>query len=438
MRHNDVSRVIHWFSPLPPAQTDIAEYTRRILPALASRAKVILWTDQSKWDTSLEAHATVQHFDPRTFKPTHISELRQFLKVPARAVDALFVNIGNNWAFHADLLAMTRRMPSIVVLHDLTIQEMLLDAVRHGKLEQDTYLEAMSRTYGSAAREAAVAALAGKENARSNLLNYPGAEVATDGSLAIVSHSPIATQYFAREPESELVTLNLPYPCREVVSSRRMRSGPLRLLQFGHIGPNRRILEILDILGNLRHRLDFRFDIVGQVWDERLLQSRIQSCGLKDNVHLHGFLPEADLDQLISEAHLVFNLRYPTMGEASGSQLRIWSRAACSVVSDLGWYATLPKMTILKISPEPEAERAGLERLLIELDMDRLRFAEVGQQGFRHLQKMHDPDDYAEEICRLADRVIDLSRELLIHQQAGRHRFLHELTHTSRPPASTR
>ena len=49
MRGRAIKHVIHWFSPLPPARTDIAEYTRRILPALNREAQVILWTDQGVW-----------------------------------------------------------------------------------------------------------------------------------------------------------------------------------------------------------------------------------------------------------------------------------------------------------------------------------------------------------------------------------------------------
>ena len=50
----DARPVIHWVSPLLPAETDIAHYTRRILPALCARADVTLWTDATTWDRELD------------------------------------------------------------------------------------------------------------------------------------------------------------------------------------------------------------------------------------------------------------------------------------------------------------------------------------------------------------------------------------------------
>ena len=37
---------LNWFSPLPPARTEIANYTVRLLPALCASCDVTLWTDQ--------------------------------------------------------------------------------------------------------------------------------------------------------------------------------------------------------------------------------------------------------------------------------------------------------------------------------------------------------------------------------------------------------
>jgi glycosyltransferase involved in cell wall biosynthesis len=312
-------------------------------------------------------------------------------------------------------------MPSVVVLHDLVIQEMLLDSVANDRLDRDVYLDAIAASYGAAARETAVDALKGRPGARTAMLAHSGADLAMAGALATVTHAADIAPFLGGASADEIVRLNLPYPCAEAVSGRRLRSGPLRLLQFGHIGPNRRLPQILDALGALRSRLDFRFDIAGEIWDLRLIRDKIAELGLEDRVTLRGFLPETTLDSLIAEAHLVFNLRYPTMGEASGSQLRLWSRAACSVVSDIGWYAALPEDTVLRLPVDPDAEAEGLTRLLLEIEADRLRFAEIGRRGLEHLRAHHDPDAYAEEICGIVDRAAELSRDHLMRQSATRH-----------------
>jgi len=329
----------------------------------------------------------------------------------------VFINIGNNWLFHAGLLSVAQRVTSVVILHDLVLQEMLLDSVRHGKLDGTGYLDAIEENYGSTARKTAQDALAGRHGTRRAMLAYPGLELVTKASLSVISHSEAAHQFFRHKPSTDPLILNLPFPVTDTVTARRLRSGPVRLVQFGHIGPNRRLLQILGVLGSLRDRLEFRFDIVGQIWDEGLVKRKIDACGLQGFVHLHGYLPELRLDELISEAHLVFNLRYPTMGEASGSQLRIWSRGGCSVVSDHGWYASLPADTVLKIPVEPGADTDSLRRLLLDLDHDRSKFWSVGEAGLVRLRNKHSPDRYAEDIYRVCEKMTLMSRELLIRRQ---------------------
>jgi hypothetical protein len=62
--------------------------------------------------------------------------------------DAIFIHIGNSWAFHSGLLQLARRVPSIIVLHDLAIQEMLHDAMRFAGFPRETYEAEMLRWYG--------------------------------------------------------------------------------------------------------------------------------------------------------------------------------------------------------------------------------------------------------------------------------------------------
>lgn len=412
-----IKHVIHWFSPLPPARTDIAEYTRRILPALSREAKVILWTDQTYWEHELETYAEVRAFDPNTFSPQHIADVRRALDVPSHITDSIFINIGNNCLFHAGLLTVAQRVPSVIILHDLILQEMLLDSVHQGKLDSGGYLSAIEEFYGTAVCSLAKEALAGQPGARTAMLAFPGLELVTSAALGIISHSATAHQFFHHKPPVDPLILNLPFPSRDTATARRLKSGPLRLVQFGHIGPNRRAIEILDALGSLRDGIEFRLDIVGQVWDKDLLKKKIKTCGLQGLVHLHGYLPENRLDKLISNAHLVFNLRYPTMGEASGSQLRIWSHGSCSVVSDLGWYASLPDNTVLKCPIEPSAEKDSLHRLLRDLGHDRGKLKSLGEAGLERLRTWHNPEGYADEIYRVCDRMLLMSRDLLVRRQ---------------------
>src|SRR4051812_20035917 len=98
---------LHWFSPLPPAKTDIAHYTARILPDLRAEIEVVLWVDQQEWDSALEAYATIRRYDPQQMPWTELN-----------CDDVCIYHIGNNPFFHGPIWMVSRLHPGIVVLHD--------------------------------------------------------------------------------------------------------------------------------------------------------------------------------------------------------------------------------------------------------------------------------------------------------------------------------
>ena len=389
---------VHWISPIPEANTDIAHYTFRILPELAAATDLTVWTDARHWDRAVDAICPVRKLDPHHTLPRDFARSGH-----GDGPDAIFIHIGNSWAFHSGLLQLARRVPSIIVLHDLAIQEMLHDAMRFAGFPRDIYEAEMLRWYGEPGLQAAQDVLARRSGANVLSETYPGFHLALDRAVAVLSHTPAAFEAVKATGIVPSYQLDLPFrPSPIAPSAKRAKDGPLRLVQFGHIGPNRRLWEVLEALGPLKDEIDFRLDIMGNVWDRTLLSEKLERFGLERHVTVHGFVPEPELDAALSEAHLVFNLRYPTMGEASGSQLRIWNAAAAAVVTDLGWYGSLPDDTVFKIPLE--GETAALQDLVRRVNADRALGETLGQTGRTRLETRHTPTLYAKGIAEIADR----------------------------------
>jgi hypothetical protein len=102
----------------------------------------------------------------------------------------------------------------------------------------------------------------------------------------------------------------------------------------------------------------------------------------------------------LHEAHLAINLRFPTMGEASASQLRIWDHALPSLVTPVGWYARLPPDAVNFV--RPEHEQADLHALLDAFLLDPTRFAAQGLAGRRFLERYHGVQAYAQDLVQFA------------------------------------
>lgn len=417
---------LHWVCPLPPAETDIAHYTRRILPELTERADVTLWTDARGWDAELERFCPVRHLEPAHVVP-------RMMQTPGAGPDrpgTLFIHIGNAWVFHADLLALTRRMPSVVILHDLNIQEMLFDAMWNDRLDSGLYRQVMRAWYGAGIDEKIDAVFAGRQTPGQLGHDHPGFELATGHAVAVLTHTRGTFETVSRRGHVPVYRLDLPFRTTGTAgvtdtagptgaaTARRAESGPLRLLQFGYIGPNRRLLQVLEAVAGLAGEIDFVFDIVGKVWDPECIDRQCRTLGISERVRLHGYLPEAELDGLLARAHLVFNLRHPTMGEASGSQLRIWNAAAASAVSDEGWYGELPCASVFHIPHD--GERAALEGLLRQLADDRAIGQSRGRAGHQRLQTHHDPGSYADGLVEIATAFGRDARDALVARAARR------------------
>ncbi|MFC6640142.1 glycosyltransferase family protein [Sulfitobacter sediminilitoris] len=232
---------------------------------------------------------------------------------------------------------------------------------------------------------------------------YPGFELALTRAVSVLTHTPVARDAVDATGTVPTYLLDLPFRfSAQTPAVIRSGIGPMRLVQFGYTGPNRRLQNVLEALAELKGEVDFHLDVMGKLWDPGYITARIRELGLVHNVTLHGFVEEYELDEKLNAAHLVFNLRNPTMGEASGSQMRIWNAAAPSVVTDLGWYANLPDGTVFKIDPSEEVP--ALQRLIRQLVADPAAGRDVAAAGRARLEAAHTPARYARGVANVARR----------------------------------
>lgn len=401
---------LNWFSPLPPAKTDVAHYTMRILPELQERAKITLWTDQSEWDPRIKQYADIRRYTSQ--------------RVPWRDLhfaDVTFFNIGNNPHYHGSILEIARQYPGIVILHDLALQECIASLYRNRWKDRDGYLRVMSGHHGEEGRRAAELYWDRRYSTELMSEHYPLTHFALEKALGAVVHTAGALDTLSKENKWPLCYAPLPYaptPKSDKSSAKtaqpeRGEDPPFRLIVFGYIGPNRRLDKLLEVLANFPQRDNFRLDVYGKIWNSQQILRHIKALGLKELVRLHGYVAEEELDNALAEAHLAVNLRYPTMGEASGSQLRIWYHALPSLVTKIGWYADLPEEVVVFVRAENEV--TDIQDQLINYLANPSRFAEVGRKGRRFLEEYHSPKIYVEAITNFLVEAVSFRTQSQAH-----------------------
>lgn len=383
---------LNWFSPLPPAKTGIADYSFGILPELSSRAEVTLWTDRTGWDPQLEKYATVRHYHPDRINWVELNR-----------AELSFYNIGNNHLHHASIWQVSRKSPGIVILHDVRLHDFFESLYRGHWRDEAAYLAQIEKHYGEEGLRIATEFVSARHGDFDMMAQrFPMIGAVLENALGAVVHT--------KDAFDELRALNrwpvfyAPLPSAPIITSTATdgRSASThRLIIFGHIGRNRRLDAVLEALAQLPERDHFQLDIYGEIDDPKTLRQRIHTLNLKETVKVRGYAPAAELDHALSTANLAINLRYPTMGEASASQLRIWEHALPSLVTRIGWYASLSPDAVAHVRPDNEVAdiRSHLEKFL----QDPARFARMGQHGRRLVETEHHPKAYVSTIVSLVE-----------------------------------
>ena len=391
------------FSPLPPVRSEIANVTRLIATALQPLADITLWTAQD------EAPDPLGTLDVQRFQPKSIPWAK------LQAADLNVYNIGNNATFHRAIFDVARRAPGLVVLHDTRLQHFFARYSETIGPDRDFYLESLQRSHGPKSILDAEAFLAGEHGLDILVDRYPMTLAAMDGALAAVIHNDVDRAALAAQTRTPIFYLPLPFT-GPGLGLRRAPNGTLRLIAFGYMGFNRRLDSILDALAS-HDDTAIRLDIYGAIEAGDVLQARIISLGLAERVQLHGFVPEPELTAALAAADLALNLRYPSMGEASASQLRIWDAGLPSLVTRTGWYAALPADAVSFVEPEDEIRSIQLH--LTALRQTPANFRRAGLRGREILLDQHTPAAYAQALVQIAQQgptlharrqAVDLSR----------------------------
>jgi glycosyltransferase involved in cell wall biosynthesis len=387
---------INWFSPLPPLRTGIAQVTLRVIPALSELAKVTLWSDSDRWDRDIERFAEVRRYNPERI------DFRELNRA-----DATFYNLGNNVLFHRAIWQVSLLSQGIVILHDIRLHHFFGELFLSQQKNPDAYLSEMEHYYGAEGREDGAALLKAYSSRIDQMAEkYPLTELGIKNALAVLVHSREGFESL-KDREMPAAYVPLPFsldgaPGIETPGSTRSPEKPFRLIMFGFLNPNRRVEQFLSAFANYPNRDSFALDIYGELWDKRFVHNLIGELGIKRHVTLRGFVSEQELDRSLASAHLAVNLRYPSMGEASISQLRCWAHGLPSMVTRVGWYASLPEDSVVFVRPENEA--ADIHAHLDSFLADPARFAQVGANGFRIVKHSHSPESYANAVIEIAAR----------------------------------
>ncbi|HEU5263988.1 MAG TPA: glycosyltransferase family 4 protein [Gaiellaceae bacterium] len=334
---------VAYFSPMPPEQTGIADYSALLLPELRER---------------LDVHV-----------------VRRGAKKRPRGMDVALYHVGNNPGAHAWIVDALRREPGVVVLHDFVLHH-LVAGMTLARRDRDGYLDILEREHGVVGRLLGHGVIEKRIPSlwESRAADFPLTTFVLDHATALIVHSRYVRDQ-ARGAGFEGPITVVPHPAWPPPDAEPDRvSEGVVIGCFGVVNASKRIPALLRATAAVRREHpEVTLLLVGPTSPGFDLERRLQRLGLSGaGLVREGWVDELRLWRLMGGSDILVNLRHPTMGETSGSVIRGLSLGKPLVVSDVGWFAELSGDVALKIAPddlEVDTLTAALELLATRRDV---------------------------------------------------------------------
>lgn len=325
---------IAFFSPMPPSKSGIADYSQALVAPLARLAGITVFTEEAS-------------FDPACF-------------------DAVLYQLGNN-PHHAFAYRAALRHPGIAVLHEANLHHLVAD-LTIGRDDWDGYLAECLYDGGQDAL-----AYARRVRALEVGPDYEGVPMlrrVLEASRGVIVHS--------RAVEEAVRALGFAGPLARIPHGawlpRADRNGWRHRLGldevtpligiFGFLKPYKRIAESLRAFRRLVRLVpEAKMILVGEPHPELPVAGLVHSLGLSAHVRVLGFVPIEEFTGYMGACDIVLNLRYPTVGESSGSMLRALGLGKAVLVSEVGAFREYPDDVCLKVPVGPGEEDLIFEYL---------------------------------------------------------------------------
>jgi glycosyltransferase involved in cell wall biosynthesis/SAM-dependent methyltransferase len=326
---------VAFFSPLPPAHSGIADYSEALIESLKPLVELEVFSGPN------------DVFDPARF-------------------DIALYHVGNN-GHHGFVYETALRHPGVAVMHESNLHHLIADlTIKRG--DWDAYVRECEYEGGAAAL--AFAQRVRKLEVGPDYEGVPMTRRILAASRGVVVHS-FFMQEEMRKAGFTGPTAVIPHGAWIPQADRNGFRHKLGLDEatplvgvFGYLKPYKRIAESLRAFRRLLRLMpNVKMILVGEPHPEFPVEAMIRSMGLSASVRVLGFAPIEDFVGYLGACDIVLNLRFPTVGESSGTLLRSLGLGKAVMVSEVGSFQEFPDDVCLKVPVGPGEEDLIFEYL---------------------------------------------------------------------------
>jgi glycosyltransferase involved in cell wall biosynthesis len=391
-----------WFSPLPPTDSGIADYTYELVPYFAGRARVDVFCPRRRFGGPPHAPPGSRALPPGRYAARH------------EHYDAALFHLGNN-PHHEFVYRAAQRFPGIAVFHDAVLHHLVAHMTVESGRDSTGYEPILRSEYGDLGGELAMLRRARLATDFEKFLFPLTAHVARRARGVVVHSEETAAWMRLAAPGVPLTVIphhaGAPPPQLEGIdrteARRRLGLPPdaFVAIHLGFITKPKQPGAVLEGFVQLHREFPDALLVMvgadqtgGAVW--RLANRR----GIGRAVKLTGYVDLPRMYLYMRAGDVMINLRYPSAGETSGTLARSLAEGRVVIVNNYGSWAELPRDIALKVEIDgPQGEQVGAR--LLELARDPSLRASMEEGARRYAHAHLDPTRCAEQYVTFVRQV---------------------------------
>lgn len=380
--------------PMPPTPSGIADYNRRLLPVLADRAEVDLFTPGAA--PPHEVHPNLRWLPPRALKET----------CSPWAYDAVVYTVGNSDDHH-DLYDLAQEFPGLLWMHDARLPGLLVTYARARLGERwreflrDRFLRQYRRRLPLHVRDDV-----DRTPEHLNEFGLGMTKELVDVARGVVVSSSLAARLVtldqqpdSKAPRTWVLPLAVPDPWED---GGARATGTI--VSLGMVSPIKGTELLVSALAALRAGgTDATLTFVGPVDDAYRvhLERHAEAAGAGDHVTFTGHVDDDTYRRWLSSATVAVQLRHATNGESSAAVTDALA-AGLPVVTNVHAATELPAGTVSLVPWD--VDPAGLAHHLGALLADTAELERLAAAGHAYARSWGFPE--------VADDLLRIVREL--------------------------
>jgi len=389
---------IAWFTPFC-VESAIGRYSAVILDELVKKHEITVFATGFKRGHMLRPHLKTLSIDGKG--------ANHFIASQASQHDIAVYNLGNFTPYHGDIHQAMQQFPGVAIVHDVANYGLFWGLTMNGTMQGNkAWLRELEYSHGPEARlwgERLIKGFTSLGRGQEDVLRYTFLRSCVRRAVGVVAHGEWAKRAIQAVTAAPVVHIDFPRFLGPAEGSlvdwagSQKTSDTVHLLTFGAVNPNKAVDLVIEVIASspkLRERV--QFTIAGSMAHQMYvadLKRLIQQHQLNSVVKLVDRPSNEVLEKLVKQADIVINLRYPHLGECSGSLQEALFHAKPVVVWGHGYYDEFPADVVVKVRSLGELQRA-LERLV----EDPCERAARARRGYEHARKRFQTPVYCQAL----------------------------------------